>query len=278
MKLYDSHTHLNTEPLLQDWKLYLQKFIDAGGAGLVNSWASESYNVQAIEIAKQTEGYKMQDTRYKNIIVKATLGWHPSECVEWNITLENIPAKMQWLKELCIANTPYVVGIGETGIDMHYPNSLETLEIQKQLFIEHCNLARELDLPVVIHSRDDFETTFEILKNYTDLVVYFHCRGYGTEEIQRLKDLKIKRLFFWFCGNVTYKNAQALRDSLFVITSDQILLETDAPYLTPQVIRGETNHPANVQYIYEYVVQFLKMDVEELSLLVEKNFKEVYGL
>ncbi|HBB03927.1 TPA: hypothetical protein DCZ39_03430 [Patescibacteria group bacterium] len=69
-----------------------------------------------------------------------------------------------------------------------------------------------------------------------------------------------------------------MRDSLFVITSDQILLETDAPYLTPQVIRGETNHPANVQYIYEYVVQFLKMDVEELSLLVEKNFKEVYGL
>ncbi len=185
---------------------------------------------------------------------------------------------MQWLKDLCIANKAYVVGIGETGIDVHYPNGLETLNIQRQLFVEHCKLARELDLPVVIHSRDDFETTFEILKNYTDLVVYFHCRGYGTAEITRLKNLGIKRLFFGFCGNVTYKNAQTLRDSLFVITSDQILLETDAPYLTPQVIRGETNHPANVKYIYDFVAEFLKMDVEELSLLVEKNFKAVYNL
>lgn len=273
MKFYDSHTHLNAEPLLQKWKSYLQRFIDAGGVGIVNSWASEEYNIQAIEISKQSSD--------KNILVKATLGWHPMECFEWDITLATIVSKMQWIRDRYLANKECVVGIGETGIDVHYPRGLETLDIQKQLFIEHCKLAREFNLPLVIHSRDDFETTFEIIKNYTDLTIYFHCRGYGTEQINRLQVEGSRlwwKLFFGFCGNVTYKNAQVSRDSLAMIARDQILLETDAPYLAPQIVRWETNHPANVKYIYQYVAEYLKMDIEELALQVEKNFKAVYGL
>jgi len=113
----------------------------------------------------------------------------------------------------------------------------ETLEIQKQLFIRHCELARELNLPIVVHSRDAFNDTFEILQNYTDLTVYFHCRGYGTQEIKKLQDLKIKKLYFGFCGNVTYKKAEELRESLKIIPLDQLVLETDAPWLTPQIVR-----------------------------------------
>lgn len=103
--------------------------------------------------------------------------------------LQNISDKMQWLKELYVVHKKYIVAIGETGIDVHYPNGLETLEIQKQLFIHHCDLARECNLPLVVHSRDDFETTLDILTHYTDLTVYFHCRGYGPEEYKRLNDL-----------------------------------------------------------------------------------------
>lgn len=92
------------------------------------------------------------------------------------VTSENITEKIERLKQLYSDNKQYVVAIGECGIDLHYPNSLETLEVQKQLFIEHCKIAREFNLPLMVHSRDAFEQTFEILKNYSDLTIYFHCR------------------------------------------------------------------------------------------------------
>ncbi len=272
MKLFDAHTHLNTEPLLENRRSYLQSFIDVGGAGLVISWASESYNVQWIEIAKASV------TEFPTCIVKATLGWHPLECVEWDMKTQDISTKMQWLKDLYLANPQYVVAIGETWIDVHYPNGLETLDVQKQLFIEHCKLARELHLPLVVHSRDAFKETLEILKNYTDLTIYFHCWGYGSEEIKRLQDLKIKKLYFGFCGNVTYKKAEELRESLKLVPLTQLLLETDAPYLTPQVIRGEINHPANVKYIYTFVAEYLNINAELLSQHTEANFYSVYKI
>jgi len=184
---------------------------------------------------------------------------------------------MQWLKDLYLANKQYVVAIGETGIDVHYPNGSETLDVQQELFIHHCNLARELKLPLVVHSRDAFFETFEILKNYTDLTVYFHCRGYGPEQYTQLNEL-LPHLFVGFCGNVTYKNAQALRDTLAIVPLQQLLLETDAPYLTPQIVRGETNHPANVKYIYDFVAEYLKINPEALSQQVEINFHTVYKI
>ena len=85
-------------------------------------------------------------------------------------------------------------------------------------------------------------------------------------------------LFIGFCGNVTYKNAQNLRDSLAKVSLDQLLLETDAPRLSPQVVRGTTNHPANVTYIYEFVADQLHIDIATLSLQIEKNIKAVYEL
>lgn len=108
MKLYDAHTHLNAEPLVKNRKSYLQKFIDVGGAGLVNSGASESYNVQGIEIAKIAEH------DFPSCMVKATLGRHPLECVDGTIVAKDIPARMKRLRELYMANTQYIVAIGET--------------------------------------------------------------------------------------------------------------------------------------------------------------------
>lgn len=130
----------------------------------------------------------------------------------------------------------------------------------------------------MIHVRKDFDSMFEVLKRYRDMTVYVHCWGFGSEEIKRLKDLKIKRLFIGVCGNVTYKNAQMLRDSLSLLSLDQLLLETDAPWLSPQAVRGTTNEPVNVKYIYEFVAEYLKIDIEELALQVEKNWKAVCGL
>ena len=130
-----------------------------------------------------------------------------------------------------------MVGIGECGFDLHYANTPEILDLQKKLFVRHCELAREFDLPLVVHSRDAWDQTIDVLKGYKDLIVYFHCRGYGAEEIKKLRGLKIKRLFVGFCGNVTYKKANDLLESLKLIPMESLLLETDAPYLCPQAMR-----------------------------------------
>lgn len=278
MKLIDAHTHLNTSPLVEDRSWYLQRFVDAGGVGVVNSWADEQYNIKWIEIAKQAQSLKFKvQSQNTDFIVKATVGWHPLECVENVITPENISEKMQRLKTLYADNKDYVVAIGETWIDLHYPNGLETLETQKKLFIEHCEFAREAWLPLVVHSRDAFDQTFAILKDYPDLTIYFHCRWYGPKEFEILNS-KFENLYVGFCGNVTYKKAEELRETLKIVPLNQLLLETDAPYLTPQIIRGTDNHPANVKYIYEFVSEFLDINPEALSDHILSNFHSVYKI
>jgi TatD DNase family protein len=223
---------------------------------------------------------------FNDCSVKTTIGYHPGECWmeeptvihEEIITEKNIQKKIDDLKILYEANKEYIVAIGECGIDIYYPGTEKQLPLQKKLFTLQCDLARELHLPLVVHVRKDFDSAFEILKNYTDLSIHFHCRSFGPEEITRLQDLKIKKLFIGFCGNVTYKNAQNLRDSLAQVPFDQLLIETDAPWLSPQTVRGMTNHPANVQYIYEFVAQQYGISIDQLCENIEKNYKILYIL
>jgi TatD DNase family protein len=99
---------------------------------------------------------------------------------------------MQALKEECIVQKDDVVAIGECGIDLHFPGAPESLDLQKKLFALHCELAQELNLPIIVHSRDGFAPTLEVLQNYPEIKVYFHCRGYGPEEVETLKRLSVE--------------------------------------------------------------------------------------
>ena len=96
--------------------------------------------------------------------------------------------------------------------------------------------------------------------------------------LQQLSITNHWKLFIGFCGNVTYKNAQSLRDTLEIVPLDQLLLETDAPWLSPQVIRGTINTPANVQYIYDFVANYLKIEKNSLAEQLESNFKSLYRI
>lgn len=282
MNIYDSHTHLNTDPLFEDWEWYLQKFIDIGGVGLVNSWANESYNRKGIEITRQAEILK-QKAQNKNseLIIRSTIWYHPGCCDDGEISEKNIQQKMIELKNLYHENKEFIVAIWECGIDTYFPGSEDSLPLQKNLFALQCDLAKELHLPLMIHIRKDFDTAFEVLQNYRDLTIYVHCRGFGPKEVEMLKRGSVElwwNLFIGFCGNVTYKNAHNLRDSLTKVPIDCLLLETDAPRLSPQVVRGTINHPANVKYIYDFIAEYLKIDLEKFALQIEKNFNAVYGL
>lgn len=99
-----------------------------------------------------------------------------------------------------------------------------------------CELAKELQLPIVIHSRDDFESTFDVIKDFKGEKIYFHCFGYGAEEVKKLQEY-FPCIRFGFCGNITYPKAQPLRDAFVACKRNNIVLETDAPWLSPQPVR-----------------------------------------
>lgn len=267
--MYDAHTHLNSEIMYPEWQKYIDIFVQVWGKWLVNSWASEFYNEKAIIIAQES----LQ--KYPTIKVKATIGRHPLECVENIIIKENYIQKVQKLKQQYISNKEHIVAIGEIWIDVHFPGGQETLDLQKDLFALQCDLAQEFNLPIVIHSRDEFKQTLDVLQNYKNQTIYFHCWGYWPEEYRILNDT-FTNLFIGFCGNITYKNAQSLRDTLAIVNKNQLVLETDAPYLAPQVVRGQTNHPAYVEYIYNFVANQLQITRQYIDNQIENNILNLY--
>lgn len=183
---------------------------------------------------------------------------------------------IQILKDLHATYTEHIVAIGECGIDTHYDGDPH-IDLQKELFAQQCDLAQELHLPIVIHSRDDFASTWDVIKKYKNQKIYFHCRGYGPDEVKVIQD-HFPQIWIGFCGNVTYPKAQILRDSLYVTRPESIVLETDAPYLAPQKHRGQTNEPIFVTQIYDYVASITGTDPLVLQQSIADNICRLYNI
>ena len=322
---FDSHTHLNNEQLYPQRQQHLQDFIQKGWIGLINIGVNHEYNTRWIEIARSfhwvtatiepvrslrgkynnfKSEHSKQESDADGIGVRCTIGLHPYEVVSWDITDSNLHHK---LKEMSLLYAPYkecIVAIGECGIDTHYPDSHTTLALQKDLFRQQCDLARQWDLPIVIHSRANRQATHEVLQNFKDLTIYFHCRSYTPDEIKIIK-ATYPKFYIGFCGNISYPKATEIRQSLRYLihenenypdsiisgevdtsykvlgTSDRqlitnnLLIETDAPYLAPQSHRGETNTPALIGETYQYISSLLGMDI---APQVVENAKRCYKI
>ena len=263
--MLDSHTHINSWKLFLDRQKHISDFEEIGWDRLINAWSDREYNENGIKISKE---YKWKS------YIKCTLGLHPLEVVEWKITQENIDEELMKLENLYIENKEHVVAIGEIWIDIHY-DWKANLQLQKLLFDNQMKLARKYNLPVVIHSRDDFDSTYEILESYKDLKIYIHCRWYWQNEIAKVQN-NIPNLWIGFCWNTTYPSAQNLRDSLKLIELNKLLIETDAPYLPVKQFRGQMNTPAMITYLYDFVSDFLWIEREILEKQVEENFDRLY--
>ncbi len=264
--MIDAHTHLNSPALFLNRKKHILDFEKIWGTGLVNVWADEKYNQNGLIISKEYDG---------NVFVKCTIGYSPHEVLANKVSDDNIDNNIDKLKILYLENKNHIVAIWEIWIDTHF-DSWSSLVLQKKLFKMQCELAKELWLPIVIHSRDDFDSTMEILEKFKELKIYFHCRWYGPDEIKKLKNCGLKNYRVGFCGNITYPKAQNIRDSLLACDIENILIETDAPYLSPQNLRGESNHPTNIKYTYEFISNEMKISTGNLKSKIENNFKKLY--
>ncbi|MDR0282370.1 MAG: TatD family hydrolase [Candidatus Peribacteria bacterium] len=264
--LIDAHTHLNGELLFPNRQQHLEDFERVGGKMLVNAGANEFYNQNALTIAQEAK------ILFPKLKVKSTLGYLPGDIQHFR--KNDFSQMIQKVEELYLKHMEHIVAIGETGIDLHYPNGAN-LEDQQYMFRLQAELARKYQLPLVVHSRDAFDETMEVLQDFTDVKLYFHCRGYGAEEVKRAEQM-FSRLRLGFTGVITYPKAHATRESLWAMKTSKVLIETDAPYLPPQDFRGKTNYPAYVRYVYEKCAEVLEIGKEELENQVEENFCNIF--
>jgi TatD DNase family protein len=178
------------------------------------------------------------------------------------------------LKEQYREHPSEVIALGECGIDLHYPTH-RNLAHQQELLRLQAVLARELQLPLVIHSRDAYVETLEVIKDFTDLKVYFHCWGYGAAQLRQIEEL-FPRVWFGFTNILTYPHAHTTREAFLAANKAHLLLETDAPFLPPQTFRGKTNYPAYITYGYAYAAELLQMKTEAVEDLIAQNFSAFY--
>ena len=265
MDIYDSHTHLNQLSLFQNREHYFSSFLEIWWKGLVNAWANQEYNLNGINIAKICK------ERYPDCYVKCAIGRHPCDIQQLD---DNLDLEKQNLKQQILENKEFVVAIGECWIDLHYEEA-QNVEEQQKYFKAQCELAQELWLPIMIHSRDAFQETYDVLKQFPNITVYIHCWGYWEKEIQLLLKT-FPNLYIWFCWNITYKSAENLRESLKILPIEKLLVETDAPYLSPQGHRWEINEPKNVIVIWKYISELLRIEEETLWKQVCTNFFNLY--
>lgn len=200
--------------------------------------------------------------KYKNVY--GTLGFHPSEVdkfseEEFNYIKNNI-------------NNSKIVGIGEIGLDYHYGSNDK--EKQIKMFKLLLDLAQSENISVVIHTRDAAQDTMNILKNYK-LNVDIHCFGYSLEIAKEC----IKRGYRLGIGGVlTFKNSKKLVEIVSNIPIENILLETDSPYLTPEPFRGKKNEPFYLSYVIDKISEIKKISIDEVKKITTKNAKEQFDL
>jgi len=204
-------------------------------------------------------------TQLKNVY--GTLGIHPHYASEFNANLEQSIRKMT-------RNNEKVIAIGETGLDYHYMNSSE--KDQQFAFKKQLQIAVELDLPVVLHSRDAEADTISILKEIS--VPALGVAHSFSSSLKMAKSILDMGWYLGINGIVTFKNAQDLREIVRWIPLDRLLLETDSPFLTPVPFRGSSNSPSYIPVIASFIAELRKISLEHLAEKTSQNAKKLFNI
>lgn len=247
----DTHCHLEKK-YYEDIDKVIKENREAGIDKIIVSGCG-------IQEIKEVLGYaKTYDDVY------LTLGFHPEYVEEIN------DSDIEWLKEVVKTNKK-VIGIGEIGLDYHY--SKENKDKQINLFRKLLSLAQELNLPIVIHSRDATKDTIDILKEY-NLKGIIHC---FSGSLETAKEYIKMGYFLGIGGVVTFKNSN-LREVLKELSLDNIVLETDSPYLSPTPLRGKVNSSKNIPLIGKELANIFDISEEKIGKVTTKNVSLIFNI
>ncbi len=252
--IIDSHAHYNLDPIYSDWKTFMDESVSAGVIACVIPGVDADSTMRGAKLTAQASYF-----RY-------AVGIHPVSAGE-----DPMPVTSQRLNtlfdEATILAKPSAVG--ETGLDYYHAPADSTnralfIQRQQDSFVEHIRLAQDLRLPLIVHVRDTGSSAYDdvlsiLKKNIPDIPVILHCVSGSLSYVEASIALGC---FVSFAGNVTYPNAQNIRDLIRLVPPDKLLIETDAPYLPPQTNRGKLCHPAYIRETAQYL-QTLGVDLDQ---------------
>ena len=196
--------------------------------------------------------------------VYGALGIHPTE------VLKHSAEDFELIKTLCRENNK-IVAVGEIGLDYYWDRSF--IEEQRFAFIKQVEIARELGLPILIHDREAHFDTFEIVKDVNDINIVMHCFSGSLEFAMQCVE---RGFYIAFGGVLTFKNAKKIKEVAKNIPLERILIETDAPYLTPEPFRGKENHPAYVKFVAQQLANLRDIDYSEIVKITNENAKRIF--
>jgi TatD DNase family protein len=258
--LIDSHCHNDSDSFDMDRDDVVQRAKDAGVAMMLNIGTGDPHADdyrKAVAVAE----------KYENVY--ASVGVHPHDAKLFDDAAEN------HLTEL--AKSEKVIAWGEIGLDFYYDHSPR--DVQREVLRRQIRTARELDLPIIIHSRDADGETVEILTeecagdNFRGGIM--HCFGGTASMAEALMQIGF---LISFAGNVTFKKADNLRDAARVVPMDKLLIETDCPFLTPVPFRGKRNEPAFVEHTARFLADFYDVEFDTLAEQTTRNFLDFFRL
>jgi TatD DNase family protein len=255
MQIFDSHTHLNDTPYAGREAEFVQQAADLDVKKMAIIGSDTNLNAGAMRLAAE----------FPNLY--AIVGWHPESSKDYTEAAEKL-----LIEQLADSKT---VALGEIGLDYHWDSSPR--EIQRRVFKRQLEIARDLHIPVSIHSRDAFEDSYDILKaaHLEDFGGIMHSFTGDAEWAKKFLDLG---MYVSYSGIVSFKNAPEEHESVQVIPEDRLLVETDAPYLTPTPHRGEQNQPGFTHFVVDAVAKYREDSPEHIAAITWQNAHRIFNI
>lgn len=253
--LTDTHTHLNASQFDEDRDQVIERAREQGVSRMINIGFNRETIPTSIEL---TERYDF---------IYTAVGWHPTDAIDMK------PDDLDWIEHLCSKDK--VVAIGEIGLDYYWDTSPK--EVQHRVFREQIRLARRLGMPIVIHNRDAHHDVVQLLREEKaeDVGGVMHCYSGSWETAKLCLDMNF---YISFGGPITYKNAKQPKEVLAQVPLDRLLVETDAPYLTPHPLRGKRNETGYVRLVAEAAADIKGIPFEELAKITSENATRLFRL
>lgn len=258
MELFDSHAHLDDEQFKEDRIELIKQIQKEKITTLISAGYSLHSSREAIKLANKYD------------FIYATSGISPNDIPQ---TEKELWKTLDKIKKIAKHNKK-VVAIGEIGLDYHWKQ--DNKELQKLAFIKQIELANELNLPIVIHTREAIVDTIQILKqNHVTCKGIFHCCPLNPELVKEALNLQF---YISFAGPITFKNAKNADKIIAMVPNEKMLIETDSPYLSPEPLRGKRNDSRNVKYIAKKIADVKKLELEEVARITYENAKKIFRI
>ena len=251
--MIDSHCHLDHEPLFSNLNQVLLRSKEIGIEKILTICTTKESFKNILNIIQS-------DT-----MIYGTFGIHPHE------SSKNILKKEEILKEISLNKK--IIGVGETGLDFYYNNSDKDSQIKS--FKSHIDAAVQLNVPLIVHSRNAEDETYELLKESKCLKILMHCFTGSAEFAYKLLTLES---YFSASGIITFKNSNNLQETFKLIPNDKLLIETDSPYLAPVPLRGKKNEPSYIKHTLEKLAYLKNTEIDKMEKITSQNFNLLFNL